>query len=113
MRHAAFCIAVLALSVLPADATDYSASGTVYILRSHASVVGADKDWFSLVNVSSLGICRTADAGYIVLRLRDDAKGQRMFSLVLAAKAAGTPVTVVVDDTIFDGSGYCYALSVE
>jgi hypothetical protein len=113
MGRAAFCIVAFALSFLPAQAVVYSGSGTVYLLRSHASVVGTDKDWFSLVNVTSLGVCKTADAGYVVLRLRDDVKGQRMFSLVLAAKAAGTTVTVVVDDAVVDAGGYCYASSVE
>jgi len=44
--------------------------------------------------------------------LRDDARGQRMFSVVLAAKSAGIPLTVRVDDTVKVAGGYCYALAV-
>ena len=106
-----FLTAVL-LNVSPAYAAPFTASGTVYILRSHATALGVDMDWFSLVGVTSLGVCKTADAGYVVLRLRDDAKGQRMYSIVLAAKNAGTPVHIVVDDTVTDSGSYCYVRSV-
>ena len=90
MKRVVFLLTAFLLNISPAYAALFAGSGTVYILRSHASVVGANVDWFSLVNVTSLGVCKTADAGYVVLRLRDDAKAQRMFSLVLAAKAANS-----------------------
>ena|SRR5689334_22581380 len=113
MKRLAFGLSVLLGFVAPSYSASHSGTGTVYLLRSHDSSIGASVDWFSLVGVSSLGACKTGDAGYVVLRLRDDAKGQRMFTLVLAAKTSSTPMTVWVDDTVTDAGGYCFALAVQ
>lgn len=113
MKRLAFCLSMLFGLVSPSDAAPYNGTGTVYLLRSHDSLYGASVDWFSVVGVSSLGACKTADGGYVVLKLRDDAKGQRMFTLVLAAKTSGTPITVWVDDTYTDSGGYCYAEAIQ
>lgn len=113
MRRLALCLSLLFVLVSPNHAAPFSGSGTVYLLRSHALDIAPDFDWFSLVGVTSLGICKTADAGYVVLRIHDDIKGQRMFTLVLAAKTSGTPLTVWVDDTILDPYGYCYVRAVQ
>jgi hypothetical protein len=113
MKRLVLCLIVLFGLVSLSHAALHSASGTVFILRSHDLVVGPDLDWFSLVGVSSLGTCKTADGGYVVLRMRDNSRGQRMFTLVLAAKVAGTPLTVWVDDTVTDSGGYCYVIIVE
>ena len=110
MKRVALCLSMLFWFVSPSYAALHAGTGTVYLLRSHDSTFGAGVDWFSLVGVSSLGACKIADAGYVVLRIRDDTKGQRMFTLVLAAKTSGTPITVWVDDTVTDSAGYCYAL---
>jgi hypothetical protein len=110
MKRLALCLSMLFGLVSPSYAVLNTGTGTVYLLRSHISGFGADVDWFSLVGVSSLGACKTADAGYVVLKLRDDPKGQRMFTLVLAAKTSGMPLTVWVDDTVTDSGGYCYVL---
>jgi hypothetical protein len=114
MKRAAFLLFLL-LGVASAYAAPYSASGAVYTLRSRDSSFGADADWFSIVGATSLGTCPAAaqaDGGYVVFMLRDDTKGQRMFSLVLAAKSAGTSITVKLDDTVKDTAGHCYALVV-
>jgi hypothetical protein len=113
MKRLALCLSMLLALLSPSYAAVHIGTGTVYLLRSHISFFGPDEDWFSLAGVSSLGTCKTADGGYVVLRLRDDAKGQRMFTLVLAAKTAGTPLTVWVDDNDTDSAGYCWALSVQ
>jgi len=97
----------------PSYATVYSATGTIYLLRSHDPAYGPDVDWFSLVGVSSLGACKAADGGNVLLRIRDDTKGQRMFTVLLAAKTSGSTVLVWVDDTFKDSGGYCYALFVQ
>jgi hypothetical protein len=117
MKRLALCLGMLfslAFSLVSLGyAAPHSGTGAVYILRSYDSALGPNIDWFSLVGVSSLGTCNTADGGYVVLRIRDDAKGQRMFTLILAAKASNTPLTVWVDDTVTDSSGHCYVLAVE
>jgi hypothetical protein len=99
---------MLFVAVMPSYAAVLSATGTVFLLRTHDSVYGADTDWFSLVGVTSMGTCKTGDAGYVVLKIWDDQKGQRMFTIALAAKTSGAALTVWVDDTDKDSSGNCY-----
>src|SRR2546425_1144620 len=113
MKRLAVGLRTLFGLVSPSDAAPHTGTGTVYLLRSHDSGFGGSVDWFSLVGVISLGACNTADGGYVVLRIRDDMKGQRMFTVALAAKTSGTPLTVWVDDTVTDSAGYCYALLVK
>jgi hypothetical protein len=113
MKRVAFFLSALLLNVSPSHATPFTTSGTVYTLQTHDLVSsGSDADWFSLVGVTSLGTCPTGDGGNVVLALRDDQNGQRMFSLVLAARSAGTTLTVRVDDTLKNSTGYCYARAV-
>jgi hypothetical protein len=113
MKRVGFFLTALLLNVSPSHATQFTTSGTVYTLQTHETVSsGADADWFSLVGVTSLGTCPTGDGGYVVFMLRDDANGQRMFSLVLAAKSAGTTLTVRVDDAVKTATGQCYARAV-
>jgi hypothetical protein len=113
MKRLILLLAALLLNVSPTYAAPFTGSGMVYTLRTHDSVTfGANADWFSLVGVTSLGTCPTAFGGPVVLMLRDDTRGQRMFSLVLAAKSAGIPLTVRVDDTVKTAAGFCYAQAV-
>ena len=113
MKRVILLLTTLLLNVSPTYAAPFTGSGMVSTLRTHDSVTfGANADWFSLVGVTSLGTCPTVAGGYVVLMLRDDARGQRMFSLVLAAKSAGIPLTVRVDDTLKTTAGYCYAVAV-
>ena len=79
---------------------------TVKLLRSHDSSWFANVDWFALDGVTSLGGCPTYN-GYVVFRLKDDERGKRQFTTVMSAKLASAPVTVDVDDTYLDSSGYC------
>jgi len=82
MKRAVLFLSALLLNVPPSNAAPFTASGTIYTLQTHDSVSsGADADWFSLVGVTSVGTCPTGDGGYVVFMLRDDANGQRMFSL--------------------------------
>ena len=113
MKRAVLFLSALLLNVPPSNAAPFTASGTIYTLQTHDSVSsGADADWFSLVGVTSVGTCPTGDGGYVVFMLRDDANGQRMFSLALAAKSAGNTLTVRVDDTLKTTTGQCYAQAV-
>ncbi len=116
MKRMGFFLSALLLNVSQTYAAPFGATGTVYTLRSRDAVtLGANADWFSIVGVTSMGSCPAAapaDGGYVVVMLRDDTKGQRMFSIVLAAKSAGIPITVKVDDTVKDNAGHCYALVV-
>jgi hypothetical protein len=105
---------ILFAFVSPSYATGYSATGTISFLRSHDQLYyGPDVDWFAIVGVSSLGTCKADGFGNIVFRIRDDTKGQRMFTVLLAAKTSGSTVLVWVDDTFKDSGGYCYALFVQ
>jgi hypothetical protein len=113
-RMASYLSAVFFL-LSPCHAAFLSGTGSIYVLQVlDDRVYGQDKDWFSLVGVTSLGACRTIpSSGYVALRIRDDAKGQRMFANLLAAKTSGTPLTVWVDDTITDSDGYCFVLNMQ
>ena len=108
MKRLALCLSLLILAS-PSDAAVFSGTGTVSTIQVFDSVYGTDVDWFSLTGVASLGTCKTA-GGFVVLRIRDNPKGQRMFTLVLAARTSGTSLTVSVDDTMKDPSGFCFVL---
>jgi hypothetical protein len=54
-----------------------------------------------------MGQCPWSE-GLVVLRIKDDQRGQRQFALITAAKTAGTPIIVVADDVNVDPWGYCY-----
>ena len=113
MKQVICLLAALLLNLSPTYAALFTANGSVYTLRTHDSITfGPDADWFSFVGVTSLGTCPTGDGGNVVFMLRDDARGQRMFSVVLAAKSAGIPLTVRVDDTLKTTAGFCYAIAV-
>jgi hypothetical protein len=114
MKRLILCLSALVCLVSPSHAAYYSGTGTVYLLQVLDKVYGVDLDWFSLVGVTSLGACKTIpSSGYVALRIRDDTKGQRMFTVILAAKTSGTPLTVWVDDTVTDSAGYCYVLNIQ
>src|SRR5438445_373567 len=113
MKRVILLLTTLLLNVSPTYAAPFTGSGMVSTLQTHDSVSsGPDADWFSLVGVTSVGTCPTGDGGNVVFALRDDQNGQRMFSLVLAAKSAGTTLTVRLDDTFKTTTGYCYARAV-
>jgi len=108
MKRLALYLSALLFFAAPSHAAVYSGTGTVYMLQMFDAIYGADTDWFSLVGVTSMGACKTTGPGYVVFRIRDNPKGQRMFTVVLAAKTSGTPLTVFADDRVTDSSGYCY-----
>ncbi len=105
MRHILISWLLLLLLGTEANAATYTISGQVALLRSHDAALGLD--WFSLAGASSAGACGTY-GGAVVMRLRDDARGQRQFSMLLAAKMSGTAVQVTLDDSVVDGYGHCY-----
>lgn len=86
-------------------ATQYSASGTVAVLRSHD--VALSSDWFELTGVTSLGTCPTYN-GLVLVALKDDDRALRHFAMVLSAKRAATALTVWVDDSVVNSNGFCY-----
>jgi hypothetical protein len=91
-----------------ASGAQYGGSGTVGFFVVSDLSFGPNFDYFALNGVTALGTCPTAN-GLVVLKLKDDAKGQRQYSYVLAAKVTGSTISVQVDDTVLDPSGYCYA----
>jgi hypothetical protein len=92
-----------------AHANAYVASGTVVnIYTNDLNWFGANTDWFDVSGVTSLGTCGTSQ-GYVVFRIRDDVRGQRMFAGLTAAKLAGNSITVSVDEQDKDSTGFCFA----
>jgi hypothetical protein len=94
------------ISVESAVAGDYTATGTIYALVIQDSSWGANADYVLVNGATSLGTCGKQN-GFVVLQLTDDAKGQRQFAFLLAAKTAETPVTVGVTDTFLSSQGLC------
>ena len=103
---AVFWMAIPMLSSV-ASAAVFSGTGTINSLISSDSTWGADADYFVVNGVTSLGTCPT-QGGMVVFILKDDAKAQRQFAMVLSARSTEAAVTVVVDDTYVSSQGYCY-----
>ena len=108
----ATCLLVASLGILACmsvQAAVYYGTGTVYVLDAlDLTQFGANTTWFELSGVSSLGSCAGWGQGAI-LRLKDDSRGQQMYAMLEGAYMSQTSVTVYVDDTYKDSSGYCYA----
>jgi len=107
LRVAATIGVSMLLGSSQALATFYAGTGTVAAIVTNDSTWGADQDYFVLAGVTSLGTCPT-QGGMVVFRLKDDAKGQRQFAVILATKVSGSQVTADVDDAFKDSQGYCY-----
>jgi fructose-1,6-bisphosphatase/inositol monophosphatase family enzyme len=88
-----------------AQATSYSGTGTVALVRSHDADVSAD--WFQITGVASLGTCPVYN-GLVLFVLKDDDRSWRHFAMALSAKRAGATITAWVDDTKLNPGGYCY-----
>ena len=96
------CFAELAVGAM------HGGSGSVHGLVIAESYYGPNADYFVLDGLTALGTCAKQGDGLVVLRLKDDAKGERQFSFILQAKMAGIPVSVDADDTEVDAEGYCF-----
>lgn len=81
-------------------------------------LVGQDSSynlaWASVAGFTSAGGClRTSgQTPLVILRIKADAQGNQMWSLLTAAKLAGRTVKATVDDTVHDAAGYCYLRAV-
>jgi hypothetical protein len=91
-----------------ASSAIYSATGAVYALIIADSSSGTDADYFALKDVTALGTCGKMGNGLVILLLKDDAKADRQLSALVSARAAGSPLSVDVDDTYVNALGYCY-----
>lgn len=107
----------------PASSAQKSSTGTVASLTVPSSVhppknASLPFTWLAITNVTSIGSCKmyTPIPGYVqpfvVLDVQDNT-GQPMYAMLLAAQLAGSTVTVVVDDTVVDGNGYCIVEAVQ
>lgn len=100
-------VGLCCLATGTAHAAPYMVTAQIHFLRSHDQRFGVDMDWFALAGVTSLATC-PAHSGYVVFRIKDTGRGQRHFSMLLAAKTAGQAITVSVDDSFKDPNGYCW-----
>src|SRR5882757_8318033 len=70
MRLLARCLSALLLFLGSTGyAADYSATGTVNILRTRGFLPGVESDSLSLAGVDSLWTCKPDEAGHVVLLL--------------------------------------------
>lgn len=109
---AGFSLAIINLLTGVANATQVYSTGQITYFRSTDSSTGADKDYFALDGVSSLGTCGVYQ-GQVLFILKDDGKGNRQYAFVLSALRAGVSLTVYVDDQYKTPDGYCYVRTVE
>jgi len=100
---AALLAALCSFSSVAAQTT---LTGQVYNLitmdpNTSASVEGGSKFRLSIPNVQtqSAGTCFKDGSGYVVIWVKDNAEGERMFTTLLAAHLSATTVSVIVDDT--------------
>lgn len=111
LLHRAIHIGVAALGLVFAGSASgaiHSATGTLFAVITADSSSGPDADYFVLNNVTSLGTCGTMGNGLVIFLLKDDAKADRQLSALISARAAGTSISVDVDDTYVNALGYCY-----
>lgn len=100
-------LSTVLLNTTVANAEVIVYTGKVSTLRSHESSLGPNNDWFALKGLDSAGACPSDDGG-VVIRLKDDEKGKRQFSMVMAAYMADKTVRVHIDDNLKDQHGYCF-----
>jgi hypothetical protein len=55
------------------------------------------------------GTCFTGSSGFLVIHVRDNIVGERMYTTLLAAQLSGHQVQVTIDDTFQNSVGHCYA----
>ena len=101
-----FFFFVLVLSG-PVRAATFTATGDVYRISALAEELTYD-DLLLIDGFSSAGVCNVATEGMVILRIRDNPKGERQFSMAVAARLAGKQVQVQVTDSSADSRGDCY-----
>ena len=97
------------LFMLPgfAGADTFYNTSTVKALNVMSSANAAFDDSVTLNGFTSAGTCGTEN-GFVVIRVRDDERGKKQFSLLMAAKLAGKEVTVRLREDRVDANGQCY-----
>lgn len=80
-----------------ANAAYYSATGKVVKLRSHE--LDLSINWFTVEGFTSAGNCSHKENGLIKIQLFDNERGDKQFSMLLAAKMSGKEVHVNVKES--------------
>jgi hypothetical protein len=102
-----FLGAAMLVAQEPAQATEFTASGTVALLRAFDSSVGVDEGGMTLQNFIAAGSCPLL-SGRVHMRIRGDSAGSRQFTVALTGMALSRAITVQVDDTLKDSAGVCF-----
>lgn len=94
------------------NATLYSLTEKVHILSTSDAQIMDDAGGISTLrlanNTLSAGSCFKGSSNYLVMYIRDNSMGERMYTMLLAAQMAGLTVQVTVDDQHKTTSGHCY-----
>lgn len=108
--------ALSVLASLSVSAANHRLSGEIYRLDTNDSELNASGEGGSklrLANTSlSAGNCFKDGSGYVVIWVRDNNMGERMYSTLLAAQISDRQVSVLVSDSSKNSSGVCYAQQV-
>jgi len=112
-------VCLLILCGQNAYAVTYGATGTVATVQMDDPATihtpfpnGTADDFFLLSGFSSAGSCGVGGpTNGVVLAVKKDTTGKRMFATALLAMSLGKTVTVYVDDTIRNANSYCYVVA--
>jgi hypothetical protein len=99
-------LAFMVVSGVAQAATFYSTS-TIKSFTLMSSANASYEDAFTLNGFTSAGTC-LVENGYVVVRVRDDERGKKQISLLMAAKLANKEVTIRVREDRVDAYGSCY-----
>jgi hypothetical protein len=94
-------------------ATEFGATGTVVGARAYDSTLGVDTGYVTINGFSSAGSCPVNNSNRVLMRVRGDSAGNRLFAVALTAQAVSRTATVRVDDAIKDPGGACILLWIE
>jgi hypothetical protein len=111
-------LVVSAMAPIAAHAGQHNLVGTIHRLDTNdpdinTTGIGGSKLRLANTNLSAGGCLRdNGGSGYVVIWVRDNSMGERMFTTLLAAQLSGHEVAVIVDDSKKNSAGVCYAQQV-
>jgi hypothetical protein len=94
-------------------ATEFTATGNVVAARAYDSTLGVDTGYVTITGFSSAGSCPVNINNRVMMRVRGDSAGNRLFAVALTGQALGRTVTLRIDDAIKDPGGTCFLQYIE
>ena len=97
-------ILLATLSSFSLSATEYIITGQIHILSTTDQQISGTGEAGSTLRLAvatpqSAGSCFVGSSGHLVIHIRDNAMGERMFTTLLAAQLSSKSVTATVNDS--------------